>query len=121
MDILQAQLSALQALQTSAPQPSLPAHLQTQPVSSVSLDQPASAAQAASEADVRAIGQRQKVPRLPPLAEPPSMPRALVQTRRPVPAAQTTASQVPATSAVAAEESPRGADEKAEAAAVRGK
>ena len=49
MDMLQAQLSALQALQTSAPQPSLPAHLQTQPVSSAPRDQAGSSAQVASE------------------------------------------------------------------------
>ena len=50
MDILQAQLSALQALQTSAPQPSLPVQLQGQPASAAAREQPAGGPQPQSEA-----------------------------------------------------------------------
>ena len=103
MDILQAQLSALQALQTSAPQPSLPAHLQTQPVSSVSLDQPASAAQAASEAAAPSVSAEGAASAT--AAEPPSAPSTGADSQAGA-SGSDAASQVPATSAVAAEESP---------------
>ena len=103
MDILQAQLSALQALQTSAPQPSLPAHLQTQPTSSASRDQPASAALAASEADVPPATAADTASAT--AGEPPSMPSAGADSLAGA-SGSGTASQVPATSAVAAEESP---------------
>ncbi len=103
MDILQAQLSALQALQTSAPQPSLPAHLQTQPASSASQDQPASAAQGTSDAVAPSVSAEGGASAT--VAEPPSTPSAGADSQVGG-SGSDAASQEPTTSAVAAEESP---------------